>query len=76
MSATSQPLAQGFPPGISFPSLHSQSYYDRARGSRDRRHRLTLDANSADKPTQRASDDEHKNDQPPHAETQESSPGM
>ena len=49
---------------MSCPRLNLQSYSTDSAGSRDRRHRITLDLRTADKPPQPDPDDKHKNDQP------------
>ena len=41
----------------------------------DRRHSIALDVSLVDNPSQSSPNHEHQDDQPPHAEAQESSPG-
>src|SRR4029077_3281398 len=48
---------------------------DHTTGPQDRRHSITLDVGLADDPTQPNADHEHNDDQPPHAESEESPPG-
>ncbi len=64
------------PPGIVFPFYVLPVIRDGSSDSVDRRHSIALNMSLADNPSQPDPDDKHKDDQPPHAQAQESSPEM
>src|SRR5262245_46585067 len=65
----------GFASRQRFPVVPLPVIPDRAASLFNRRHRIVLDVGLADHPSQCSPEDDHKDDQPPHAEPQVATPG-
>jgi hypothetical protein len=64
-----------FPPSWHLVAGPIDVVYDKSAGPLNRRHSISLDVSLADNPSQPGPEDNHKNDQPPQTEAEESSPG-